>query len=80
MKHAIAIAKAKFKNVGNTSKKPIQSGEVEREISRIGLGVLLFSGGVIGLGGLITLVIGLLNENGPIRFFFKWVYSALFGG
>lgn len=79
MKHAIAIAKARLKNVGTPSKKPLQTGEVELEISRIGLGALLLSGGIIGLGGLITLVLGLLNDNGPIRFLFNWIQSALIG-
>jgi hypothetical protein len=78
MKHAIAIARARLKNVGTPSKKPLQSGEVELEISRIGLGALLLSGGIIGLGGLLTLVFGLLNANGPIRLFFNWIHSAFF--
>lgn len=78
MKHAIAIARARFKNETTPSKKSMQAGEVEREISRIGLGALLLTGGIIGLGGLITLVFGLLNDNGPIRLFFKWIQSALF--
>lgn len=80
MKHAIAIAKARFKKVDTPLKKPLPSGEVELEISRIGLGTLLLSGGIIGLGGLITLVVGLLNDNGPIRFILNWIQSTLIVG
>ena len=75
MKHAIAIAKAKFKNEETPSKKPVQSGEVELEISRIGLGTLLLFGGIFGLGGLVTLIVGLLSDSGPVPFFVKWILS-----
>lgn len=80
MKHAIAIAKARLKKLGTSSKRPQEVEDVELEITRLGLGAIIIIGGLLGLGGLVTLVAGLLSKHGPISFLFKSLAAKLFGG
>ena len=79
MKNAIAIAIAKArKNTGAIQPEPRQSVEIDEEISRTGLGLLLFAGAVVGVGGFVCLVSGIVHSGGVMEFLRGWV--AALGG
>ncbi len=79
MKNAIAIAIAKVrKKTGIYQPEPRQSLEIDEEISRTGLGILLIAGAVVGMGGFICLIGGIIHSGGVVEFLRGW-FSALGG-
>lgn len=79
MKDAIAIAIARArKKTGTEQPEPRQSAEINEEISRTGLGLLLFAGAVVGIGGFVCLIGGLIHSGGVTEFLRGWV-TALGG-
>lgn len=74
---AIAIAKARQKT-GIFEPEPRQSVELEEELSRTGLGLLLFAGAVVGVGGFVCLIGGIIHSGGVMQFLRGWV--AALGG
>jgi len=79
MKNAVAIAIAKArKNTGAIRPEPGQSAEIDEEISRTGLGLLLFAGAVVGVGGFVCLIGGIIHSGGVMEFLRGWV--AALGG
>lgn len=79
MKDAIAIAKAR-KKIGETrTPDPCQIVEPDKEIPRIGVGILLFAGALVGAGGFICLIGGIIHSGG-VREFLRGLVAALGGG
>ncbi len=80
MKNAIAIAIAKARQrSGTIQPEPRQSVDLNDEISRTGLGVLIITGAVVGIGGFVCLIGGLIRSGGVVDFVRGW-FSALGGG
>ena len=77
IKHVVAIAKvkAKVKKTGVSSGPPNRDQNLEAEISRVGLGILMITAGMFGLGGLLTLFFALASEKSPLTLFYKWLGS-----
>lgn len=77
MKTAIAIAKAKLKNINTPSNPSDQVEDIEEEISKIGLGMLILLSGFLGFMGLITLILGYLNGKGVISALYNLLSSMV---
>ncbi|MEW6593872.1 MAG: hypothetical protein AB1413_03265 [Thermodesulfobacteriota bacterium] len=80
MKDAIAIAIAKArKKAGTLRPSPPRSAEIDEDISRTGVGILLFAGAAVGMGGFVCLIVGLVQSGSVAGLLRGWV-SALGGG
>lgn len=79
MKDAIAIAIAKArKRAGTIYPDPRQTLNIDEEISRAGLGILLITGALVGLGGIFCLMGGIFHSGGVIGFIKGWLTALNF--
>ena len=81
MKDAIAIAIAKAKQrreqrPNNASSKPDDLPSIYQALTRTTLGILLITGVLVGLGGLVCMVVALFKSGGVKQFLYG-LFSAL---
>lgn len=77
--NAFAIAKVKVKKKCHTFLGgPEPDADIGHEVSKAGLGVILCTGAVIGLGGFFFLIGGLIRSGGITGFVKGWL-TALTG-
>lgn len=80
MKNAIAIAIAKAcRKTGTLQPAPRPFAEINEEVSRTGVGILLVAGAVFGMGGLVCLVVGIVQSGIVADLLRGWI-TALGGG
>jgi hypothetical protein len=78
MRNAIAIAVAKVKKKIHFASGSVDSANIDLEISRAWLSVLLLAGALFATGAVVCLVNGLIKSGGLFAFMRGWL--AALGG